>query len=49
MQNKNRFIRINFEKINQNLEFSNNNLIHIVFYSEKNTLISEGLKYNKNL
>ena len=49
MQNKNRFIKINFEKINQNLELSSNNIIHIVFYSEKNTLISEVLKNNKEL
>ena len=49
MKNKNRFIKINFEKINQNLELSSNNIIHIVFYSEKNTLISEVLKNNKEL
>ena len=49
MQNKNRFIKINFEKINQNLELSSHNIIHIVFYSEKNTLISEILKNNKEL
>ena len=49
MQNKGRFIKINFEKINQNLELSNNKIIHIVFFSEKNTLISEGLKNNNDL
>ena len=49
MQNKNRFIKINFEKINQNLELIIHNMIHIVFYSEKNTLISEVIKNNKEL
>ena len=48
MQNKGRFIKINFEKTNQNLELSSK-IIHIIFYSEKNTLLSEGLKNNKNL
>ena len=49
MQNKGRFIKINFEKINQNWEPSSNKIIHIVFFSEKNTLISEGLKNNNDL
>ena len=49
MQNKNRFIKINFEKINQNLELSSKNIIHILFYSEKNILISEVHKNNKEL
>ncbi len=49
MQNKNRFIKINFEKINQNLELRSNNIIHVIFYSEKNTLTSEVLKNNKKL
>ena len=49
MQNKSRFIKINFEKTNQNLQFSSNDIIHIIFFSDKNTLISESLKNNKNL
>ncbi len=48
MQNKGRFIKINFEKTNQNIELGSK-IIHIIFYSEKNTLLSEDLKNNKNL
>ena len=46
--NDKRFIKFKFEKQNVNLDFKDNE-IHILFYSEKNTLLSDHLSFPKDL
>ena len=43
MQDKNRFIKINFEKPDSQIELNKNRVINILFYTEKNILLSEGM------
>ena len=44
MQDKNRFIKINFEKADDQIKLNKNKVIHILFYTEKNILLSEGME-----
>ena len=44
MQDKNRFIKINFEKPNDQIKLNINKIIHILFFTEKNILLSEGME-----
>ena len=44
-----RFVKFKFEKINDNLKLNNENIINVLFYSEKNLLLSNGLSNEKNL
>ena len=48
MLDNKRFIKFKFEK-NKNYLKIENNKIHILFYSEKNTLLSSGLDDQKDL
>ena len=43
MQDKNRFIKINFEKPDDQIKLNKNKVIHILFFTEKNILLSEGM------
>ena len=45
----NRFIKFAYEKINKNLKFKNDNLVHVIFYSESNSLLSSILEKDKDL
>ncbi len=49
MQEKNRFIKINFEKPDNHIVLNNNNIIHILFFTDKNILISCGMEEHKDL
>ena len=44
----NRFVKFKFEKLNDNLKI-NDNKINVLFYSETNLLISDGLSNDKSL
>ena len=44
MQDKNRFIKINFEKADDQIELNKNKVIHILFFTEKNILLSDGME-----
>ena len=44
-----RFVKFKFEKSNDNLKFNHENIINVLFYSEKNLLLSNGLSNEKNL
>jgi leucyl aminopeptidase len=43
MQDKNRFIKINFEKPNDQIELEKKGIINILFFTEKNILLSKGM------
>ena len=45
----NRFIKFAYEKNNKNLKFKNDNLVHVIFYSESNSLLSSILEKDKDL
>ena len=45
----NRFIKFAYEKNNKNLKFKNDNLVHVIFYSESNSLLSSLLEKDKDL
>ena len=45
----NRFVKFKFEKPNDNLKLNHENIINVLFYSEKNLLLSDGLSTEKNL
>jgi len=45
----NRFIKFAYEKNNKNLKFKNDNLVHVLFYSESNSLLSSLLEKDKDL
>ena len=45
----NRFVKSKFEKPNDNLKLNHENIINVLFYSEKNLLLSDGLSNEKNL
>ncbi|MFL2830870.1 MAG: leucyl aminopeptidase [Candidatus Puniceispirillales bacterium] len=45
----NRFVKFKFEKPNDNLKLNHENIINVLFYSEKNLLLSDGLSNEKNL
>ena len=45
----NRFIKFAYEKNNKNLKFKNDNLVHVIFYSESNSLLSSLLEKEKDL
>ncbi len=45
----NRFIKFKFEKPNENLKLNHQNITNVLFYSEKNLLLSKGLSIEKNL
>ena len=45
----NRFVKFKFEKSNDNLKLNNENIINVLFYSEKNLLLSNGLSNEKDL
>jgi len=45
----NRFIKFKFEKPNDNLKLNHENIVNVLFYSEKNLLLSKGLSIEKNL
>ena len=49
MENKNRFIKINFEKPNNQIELNKNKTINILFFTEKKILLSEEIKINVEL
>ena len=44
-----RFVKFKFEKPNDNLKLNHENIINVLFYSEKNLLLSNGLSIEKNL
>ena len=44
-----RFVKFKFEKPNDNLKLNHENIINVLFYSEKNLLLSDGLSNEKNL
>ena len=44
-----RFVKFKFEKPNENLKLNHENIINVLFYSEKNLLLSNGLSIEKNL
>ena len=44
MQDKNRFIKINFQKPDDQIELNQNKVIHILFFTEKNIILSKGLE-----
>ena len=48
MLNDKRFIKFKFEKQSENIKFKDNE-INILFYSEKNILITDNFKYQKEL
>ena len=37
-----RFVKFKFEKQNENLKLDDNNIINVLFYSEKSQLLSYG-------
>ena len=45
----NRFIKFGYEKSNSKTNFTNNKIVHILFYSENDTLLSKALETNKDL
>jgi leucyl aminopeptidase len=45
----NRFVKFKFEKQNENLKLDENNIINVLFYSEKSELLSYGLSNHVNL
>ena len=45
----NRFIKFKFEKPNDNLKLNHENIINVLFYSEKNLLLSNGFSVEKKL
>ena len=44
-----RFIKFGYEKSNSKTNFTNNKIVHILFYSENDTLLSKALETNKDL
>ena len=44
-----RFVKFKFEKQNENLKLDDNNIINVLFYSEKSQLLSYGLSKHENL
>jgi len=44
-----RFVKFKFEKTNDNFKLNHENIINVLFYSEKNLLLSDGLSNEKNL
>jgi hypothetical protein len=44
-----RFIKFGYEKSNSKTNFTNNKIVHILFYSENDTLLSKDLETNKDL
>jgi leucyl aminopeptidase len=44
MQDKNRFIEIKFEKPDGKIELKRKKVVHVIFFSEKNILLSEGME-----
>ena len=47
MQDKNRFIKIKFQKPKDQIELNKNKIVHVLFFTEKNNLLSEGMdNYN---
>ena len=49
MENKNRFIKIKFEKPNNQIELNKNKTINILFFTETKILLSEEIKINVEL
>ena len=49
MENKNRFIKIYFEKPNNQIELNKNKTINILFFTETKILLSEEIKINVEL
>ena len=45
----NRFVKFKCEKKNDNLKFTNDNIVNVLFYSEKNLLLSKGFSKDKRL
>ena len=45
----NKFVKFKFEKQNENLKLYDNNIINVLFYSEKSLLLSDGLSNHKSL
>ena len=43
MQDKNRFIKVNFEKPDDQIQLNKNKVIHVLFFTEKNILLSDGM------
>ena len=49
MENKNRFIKINFEKPNNQIELNKNKTINILFFTETKIHLPEETKINVEL
>ena len=44
-----RFIKFGYEKSNSKTNFTNNKIVHILFYSKNDILLSKALETNKDL
>ena len=44
MQEKNRFIKIDFKSLDDEIQLNKNKVIHVLFFTEKNIIISEGME-----
>ena len=44
-----RFLKFGYEKSNSKINFTNNKIVHILFYSENDTHLSKALETNKDL
>ena len=48
MQDKKRFLNIDFEEYDNSIKTIKVDEVHVLFYSEKNDLLSKNLSINKN-
>ena len=44
MQEKNRFVKIDFKSSDDQIQLNENKTIHVLFFTEKNVIISDGEK-----
>ena len=49
MQDKNRFIKIDFKNSDDQIQLNKNKIIHVLFFTEKNIIISKGMDNHVDL